>query len=77
MVNKGPGPNWRCVIVWAVAGPGTQATAVYNLTVQPDGCYRAEGESPQAINGQQTMVAFDGTSFLNPLWAFDGCFDNG
>jgi ABC-type uncharacterized transport system ATPase subunit len=32
--------------------------------------------SPPAINGKQTMVAFDGTSFLNPLWRFDGCFNN-
>lgn len=73
---EGAGNNWLCTIVWQVAGPGTQATAVYSLTVQPDGCYSADGDSPLAINGKQTMVAFDGTSFLNPLWRLDGCFNN-
>jgi hypothetical protein len=62
--------------VWQVAGPGTQATAVYDLHVQPDGCYNADGDGPPAINGQRTLVAFDGTSFMNPLWEFDGCFGN-
>jgi ABC-2 type transport system permease protein len=76
VLAEGAGNNWLCTIVWQVAGPGTQATAVYNLTVQPDGCYSADGDSPLAINGKQTMVAFDGTSFLNPLWRFDGCFNN-
>jgi hypothetical protein len=74
--DEGPGDDWVCTVVWQVAGPGTQATAVYALHIQPDGCYNADGDGPPAVNGQRTLVAFDGTSFINPLWAFDGCFDN-
>jgi hypothetical protein len=46
------------------------------LNVQTNGCYDADGDGPPAINGQRTMTAFDGTPFVNPLWAFNGCFDN-
>lgn len=74
--DEGAGSNWVCSIVWQVAGPGTQATAIYNLHVQTNGCYSADGDGPTAINGHQTMAAFDGTSFINPLFEFDGCFDN-
>jgi hypothetical protein len=75
--DEGSGNTWVCTIVWQDAGPGTQATAVYSLNVQTDGCYSADGDGPPAINGQQTITAFDGTPFVNPLWEFDGCFDNG
>jgi hypothetical protein len=74
--DEGPGNTWICTIVWQVAGPGTSATAVYNLHIQTTGCYSADGDSPPAINGQQMLDSFDGKQFLNPLWEFEGCFDN-
>jgi hypothetical protein len=46
------------------------------LALTASGCYSADGDGPAAVNGRQTMSAFDGTSFINPVWEFDGCFDN-
>lgn len=74
--DEGSGNTWVCTIVWENAGPGTQATAVYSLNVQTNGCYSADGDGPPAINGQQLITSFDGTTYVNPLWEFDGCFDN-
>ena len=74
--DEGSGNTWVCTIVWENAGPGTQATAVYSLNVQTNGCYSADGDGPLAINGQQLITSFDGTTYVNPLWEFDGCFDN-
>jgi hypothetical protein len=73
--DEGSGNTWVCTIVWENAGPGTQATAVYSLNVQTNGCYSADGDGPPAINGQQLITSFDGTTYVNPLWEFDGCFD--
>ncbi|HEY2672316.1 MAG TPA: hypothetical protein VGJ07_18345 [Rugosimonospora sp.] len=73
--GSGAGDDWICNIVWRTAGLGTTATAIYDLEVQTDGCYTADGDGPQEINGLRTMVTIDGDTVTNPLWQFNGCIE--
>jgi len=67
----GPGDDWACTVVWNEAG-GHPRTAVYELSVRAEACYRADG--PPAIVGQQQLPLPDGSTAINPVYAFDGCF---
>jgi hypothetical protein len=67
----GAGDDWICVVLLQVGLPVGQYT--YELNVQADGCYTADG--PPALVGNKTLTTPAGTKRVNPLFAFDGCFD--
>jgi hypothetical protein len=73
--NRGAGNDWVCALTWFHTGPDIPETAPYQLHVQTNGCYTADGDGPTDLNGQQMIVAADGATVTNPLWEFDGCFD--
>ena len=72
--DTGPGNDWRCVLTWHLAGTAAVGTAVYQLDVNADGRYIADGDGPQEVNGffQVRTAAGDQP---NPLWQFDGSID--
>jgi hypothetical protein len=67
----GAGDDWICVVLLQVGAPLAQYT--YELNVQADGCYTADG--PPALIGNKSLTTSTGASRVNPLFAFDGCFD--
>jgi hypothetical protein len=67
----GAGDDWICVVLLQVGVPVAQYT--YELNVQANGCYTADG--PPALVGNKTLTTPAGTKRVNPLFAFDGCFD--
>jgi ABC-2 type transport system permease protein len=73
---NGPG-EWICSL--QIVGPSTGAlpsqptTVAYDVSVQWDGCYKAQ--SPPAFIGQQTMPIPGGRSVVNPLYTVYGCFN--
>ena len=64
--------SWTCVVHFP-AGDGHLEPLAFDVEVQPVGCYTASG--PPAAVGQQQLTTATGRSVLNPLFAFDGCFD--
>jgi ABC-2 type transport system permease protein len=72
----GPG-DWVCTLDVFIPQPGAvpfQSTPVtYDVTVQSNGCYKAE--SPPAFVGQQAMRDAAGHEVVNPLFVFYGCFN--
>ncbi len=75
--QSGSGDDWVCDITFLVAGPATPVTAIYDVTLQTDGCYAADGDGPASVNGSRTVTGAGYTQRLNPLWLVDGCFDVG
>ncbi|MGI8869248.1 MAG: hypothetical protein ACR2F6_10460 [Mycobacteriales bacterium] len=73
--DNGPGDDWSCNLAWIQNAAGVPGAAAYTLHVKPDGCYTADGDGPADLNGSPTLTRLDGASVVNPLWAFDGCFD--
>ena len=73
--DSGAGNDWTCTVTWFNTGPNIAVTAQYQVHVQTNGCYTADGDGPADLNGQQLITAADGTTVTNPLWEFDGCFD--
>jgi hypothetical protein len=73
--DSGAGNDWTCTVTWFNTGPNIAVTASYQVHVQTNGCYTADGDGPADLNGQQLITAADGASVTNPLWEFDGCFD--
>jgi ABC-2 type transport system permease protein len=73
--QSGAGDDWLCEITYLVAGPQTPVTARYNVSVQTDGCYAADGDGPASVNGSRTITGPHFQPLLNPLWLIDGCFD--
>ena len=49
--NSGPGNDWRCVVTWRLPGSAAVGQAIYQLDVNPDGRYVADGDGPQELNG--------------------------
>lgn len=70
--TRGPGDNWVCYLD-VFTSSGAQFTVDYDLTVQTNGCYTAEG--PPAFIGPLTIRDRQGRRRVNPLFRFDGCFD--
>ncbi len=66
---------WLCQITYLVAGPGYPVIAKYNVDVQTDGCYAADGDGPASVNGSPTITGKDGQQHVNPLSLIDGCFE--
>ena len=67
--------NWLCEITYLVAGPGYPVIAKYNVDVQTDGCYAADGDGPASVNGSPTITGPHYEQIINPLSLIDGCFD--
>jgi ABC-2 type transport system permease protein len=72
----GPG-EWVCTfdVLNRSTGPlpPQQTTITYELSVQSDGCYKAQ--SPPAFIGQQLMQDAHGHNVVNPLYTIYGCFN--
>jgi len=72
--DAGPGNDWRCVVTWHVPGATAVGNAIYQLDVQPDGRYMADGDGPKQVNGYFQVRTPTGDA-PNPLWQFDGLVD--
>jgi ABC-2 type transport system permease protein len=72
--DLGPGNDWRCVVTWHLPGATATGSAVYQLDVNPDGRYVADGDGPQEVNGFFQVHTSTGDA-PNPLWQFDGSVD--
>ena len=72
----GPG-DWICTLDVFIPQPGAepfnQTPVTYDVSVQSNGCYKAE--SPPSFVGQQTMKDAKGNSVVNPLFVIYGCFN--
>jgi ABC-2 type transport system permease protein len=73
-VQSGSGV-WLCEITYLVAGPGYPVIAKYNVNVQTDGCYAADGDGPASVNGSPTITGPGYKQIVNPMYLIDGCFD--
>lgn len=73
VADRGPGDTWSCLLVWQADGPGTPVGATYEIRLQTNGCYTADG--PPSVVGQRQAAVADGSLRLNPISSFDGCFD--
>ena len=69
--NSGPGNDWRCVVTWRLPGSAAVGQGIYQLDVNPDGRYVADGDGPQELNGFFQVQTAAG-HVPNPLWQFDG-----
>jgi ABC-2 type transport system permease protein len=74
VANEGPGNDWRCVVTWRLPGSTAIGSAVYQLDVNPDGRYVADGDGPQDVNGFFHLHTSLGDA-PNPLWQFDAIVD--
>jgi ABC-2 type transport system permease protein len=74
VADSGPGNDWRCVVKWRLPGSAAVGSAIYQLDVNPDGRYVADGDGPQEVNGFFQVHTSTGDA-PNPLWQFDGLID--
>jgi ABC-2 type transport system permease protein len=74
-VQSGSGDDWVCDVRYFVDGIGVPVTAVYDVNVQTDGCYAADGDGPSSVNGSPTITGPHYQQVINPLALIDGCFD--
>jgi ABC-2 type transport system permease protein len=72
--DLGPGNDWRCVVSWRLPGATATGSAIYQLDVNPDGRYVADGDGPPEVNGFFQVHTPTGDA-PNPLWQFDGSVD--
>jgi ABC-2 type transport system permease protein len=71
VADLGPGNDWRCVVTWHLPGTTATGSAIYQLDVNPDGRYVADGDGPQEVNGFFQVHTSTGDA-PNPLWQLDG-----
>ena len=69
--NKGAGDDWECIITDLRASDGLGATTL-DVNLKANGCY--EAQSPPGSVGALYVNNDKGKAFINPLFAFDGCF---
>jgi ABC-2 type transport system permease protein len=73
---SGPG-DWICTLDVFIPQPGAepfnQTPVTYDVSLQADGCYKAE--SPPSFVGQQTMTDAHHNQVVNPLFVIYGCFN--
>jgi len=75
VAGAGPGNDWRCSVYWHLPGVNdATAQAVYQLDVNANGRYVADGDGPNEVNGYFVVRTPNGTA-PNPLWQFDGLVD--
>ncbi|MBV9917019.1 MAG: ABC transporter permease [Solirubrobacterales bacterium] len=72
--DVGAGNDWRCVVTWRIPGATAVGSAIYQLAVNPDGRYVADGDGPPEVNGFFQVHTATGDA-PNPLWQFDGTVD--
>jgi ABC-2 type transport system permease protein len=72
--DVGAGNDWRCVVTWRPPGATATGSAIYQLDVNPDGRYKADGDGPQEVNGFFQVHTATGDA-PNPLWQFDGAIN--
>jgi hypothetical protein len=74
---SGPGDDWTCTLSVFIPQQGVEpfreTPVTYDMSVQADGCYKAEG--PPVFIGQQTMRDSHGATVVNPLFTIYGCFE--
>lgn len=68
---KGAGDDWECIITDLRASDGLGATTL-DVNLKANGCY--EAQSPPGSVGALYVNNDKGKPFINPLFAFDGCF---
>jgi ABC-2 type transport system permease protein len=68
---EGPGNDWRCVVTWHLPGTSAPGQAIYQLDINADGRYVADGDGPKEVNGYFLVHTPIGDA-PNPLWQFDG-----
>lgn len=74
VAQSGPGNDWRCVITWRLPGVTAIGQVIYEVDVNPNGRYVADGDGPTSVNGYFPVRTSVGT-VPNPLWEFDGYVD--
>jgi ABC-2 type transport system permease protein len=75
VAQDGPGNDWRCYVYWDLPGVNdATGQAVYQLDVNANGRYVADGDGPNEVNGYFVVHAPYGDA-PNPLWQFDGLVD--
>jgi ABC-2 type transport system permease protein len=75
VADDGPGNDWRCYVNWHLPGVSDAVgQAVYQLDVNANGRYVADGDGPNEVNGYFVVHTPYGTA-PNPLWQFDGLVD--
>ncbi len=73
--QDGPGNDWRCYVYWHLPGVNdATGQAIYQLDVNANGRYIADGDGPNEVNGYFVVHAQYGDA-PNPLWQFDGLVD--
>jgi hypothetical protein len=55
------------------ASPFSFTPVTFDVSVKANGCYNAQG--PPTFIGQPEIRDAQGHNVVNPLYAFDGCFD--
>jgi ABC-2 type transport system permease protein len=68
---EGPGNGWRCVVSWHLPDVAATGQAIYQLDVNADGRFVADGDGPKEVNGYFLVKTPQGDA-PNPLWQFDG-----
>lgn len=68
--STGAGDDWSCTITDLRASDGVGAN-VLDVTLKANGCYQVQ--SPPGAVGALYATDDRGRTFLNPLFAFDGC----
>ena len=72
---EGPGNDWNCYVYWHLPGVNdATGQAIYQLDVNPNGRYVADGDGPKEVNGYFLVHTRYGDA-PNPLWQFDGNVD--
>jgi ABC-2 type transport system permease protein len=69
--SAGAGDDWACTVTDRRASDGVGAS-VLDVNLKANGCY--EVQSPPGAVGALYVNDDHGRAFINPLYAFDGCF---
>jgi ABC-2 type transport system permease protein len=71
----GPGNDWRCYVYWHLPDVAdATGQAIYQLNVNANGRYVADGDGPKEVNGYFLVHTQYGDA-PNPLWQLDGNVD--